>query len=177
MPVTFTFAEPMPTRVADLSVPERWLLWATRALVQLAAQDRHHCRHVFDTLDCHGIGDCVGPISALARLFTLGATRALGFGATSCLTITPDEQRLLAAIQHVQADRGSHAVRLMAAGLAPAVARLTIGPLHDIAHALHLAGIELPERVLNPVFEPFADERAATHLLAAMPRAHSLAVH
>ena len=177
MPVAFTFADPMPNRVGDLALPERWLLWAMRSLVQLSRVGRYHCRHVFDTLDCQGIGDCVGPMSALTRLFDIGATRPLEFGPTSCLVIAPDEQRVLAALQHIQSDRAPQAVRLMAAGLAPAIARASIGPLSDIAFALSEAGIQLPARVLNPRHEPFTNPHAPA-LGTALPSAFgSQALH
>ncbi|MDX2100913.1 MAG: hypothetical protein SF002_00080 [Alphaproteobacteria bacterium] len=160
MPAIFIFCPLMPQRSDALASAERWVLWGLRMTVEAQRCGRPQCRYVFDQLEGQGLGDCAGPLAALVRLCAMGARRPLAIASPIAAVLTADEQRLLSALQRLQADPAASLTLVLSDLLAPAAVRLAAGPLGDIANHLTAAAVTLPLRRLPPELEAGPDCRA-----------------
>lgn len=104
----------------------------------------------------------VSAFDQLFQAFAGGATRQIEFRCPNCPRLSPDEQRFLQALAHLQRDRRAAAAAILGQWLAPAACRVALNAAHAVAGAIALAGLILPcrggETALPNAWHHYADQ-------------------
>jgi len=135
----------LPDRICQLRTAELLLLAAGRLWVAAYLDPARQGPDWRDGFAAAGIDpEAADRFDALFGMLAAGATREIGFHCPTCTCLGRDEALLLRAFGHLQHGRAGEAERLLGAFLAPAAARLAVGPAGDVAAAMLAAGLRLP---------------------------------
>lgn len=137
---------PSVARTADLTPDEAMLLLAVRIWVSCAREDRCGGAELMRHLALCGAANAGPSLHGILHNLSQAATRAIDIRCRRCPNLSPDEARLLHAVACGQRQLIAPAEDMLAAWLAPAAIRLTIGAVVGAGRACGASGMALPLR-------------------------------
>jgi len=129
-----------------LSRGERLVLDAARAWVLAFRGRRSPLAAVQARLGPAGLAEGGEGLSDLLYTTAAAATRPVDVRCVRCSMLSPDEMRLLAAVERMQSGRPYFAHRHLGDWLAGAARRAAVAAAARLAHACAAAGLTLPAR-------------------------------
>jgi hypothetical protein len=139
---------PAARSFADLTPPERLIIWGCRIWVACYKAGKCPMQTLRDAFGRLGVRDAAGSLDGILDATARCATRSVDMRCPNCPHLSPDEARLLYAAAATQRKDTATAWTTLQEGnwLPPAVIDWIIGPLHGLAILFKSAGWTLPAR-------------------------------